>query len=65
MFCLTFFKLNVITSISGSGAKLEVPCNFNAEKTRLVSFDQSNNWGAIDFEMDESVLEEKSTLKLN
>ena len=42
-----------------------MPCNFNAEITQLVSFDQSNNWGAINVEMDESVLEEKSTLKLS
>ena len=30
--------------------------NFNAGKTQLVSFDSSNNTGAIDVEMDESVL---------
>ena len=33
--------------------------DFNAGKTQLVSFDQSNNAGAIDAKMDESVLEEK------
>ena len=33
--------------------------DFNAGKTQLVSFDQSNNIGAIDVKMDESVLEEK------
>ena len=33
--------------------------DFNAEKTQLVSFDQSNNTGAIDVKMDESVPEEK------
>ena len=33
--------------------------DFNAGKTRLVSFDQSNNTGAIDANMDESVREEK------
>ena len=32
---------------------------FNAGKTRLVLFDQSNNTGAIDVKMDESVVEEK------
>ena len=32
---------------------------FNAGKTRLVWFDQSNNTGAIDVKMDESVLEGK------
>ena len=34
--------------------------DFNAGKTQLVSFDQSNNTGAIDVKMDESVLEQKS-----
>ena len=34
--------------------------DFNAKKTRLVSFDQSNNTGAIVVKMDEFVLEEKS-----
>ena len=33
--------------------------DFNAEKTQLVSSDQSNNTGAIDVKIDESVLEEK------
>ena len=32
--------------------------DFNAGKTQLVSFDQSNNTGAIDVQMDGSVLEE-------
>ena len=31
--------------------------HFNTEKTQLVSFDQSNNTGAIDVKMDESVCE--------
>ena len=31
----------------------------NAEKPQLVSFDQSNNTGAIDVQMDGSALEEK------
>ena len=35
--------------------------DFNAGKTHLVSFDQSN--GSIDRKMDESVLEEKSSFK--
>ena len=35
--------------------------DFNAGKTQLVSFDQSNNTGATDVKMDESVLEEKSS----
>ena len=32
--------------------------DFNAWKTQLVSFDQSNNNGFIDVKMDGSVLEE-------
>ena len=32
---------------------------FNAVKTQLVSFDQSNNTGAIDVKMVEFVFEEK------
>ena len=38
--------------------------DFNAGKTQQVSFDQSNNTGAIDLKMDESVLEEKSSFKM-
>ena len=38
--------------------------NFNTGKTRLVSFDQSNNTGAIDVKMDGSVLEEKTSFKM-
>ena len=38
--------------------------DFNAGKTQLVSFDQSNNNGSIDVKMDESVLEEKSSSKM-
>ena len=37
---------------------------FNAENTQLVSFDRSNNAGAIDVKMDGSVLEEKSSFKM-
>ena len=37
--------------------------NFNAGKTQLVSFDRSNNTGAIDVKMDGSVLEKKSSLR--
>ena len=37
---------------------------FNAGKTQLVSFDRSNNTGAIDVKMDGSVLEEKSFFKM-
>ena len=38
--------------------------NFNAGKTQLVLFDQSNNFGAIDLKMDGSVLEEISSFKM-
>ena len=38
--------------------------DFNARKTQLVSFDQSNNTGSIDVKMDGSVLEEKSSFKM-
>ena len=38
--------------------------DFNAGKTQLVSFDQSNNTGAIDVKLEGSVLEEKSTFKM-
>ena len=38
--------------------------DFNAGKTQLVSFDQSNNTSAIDVKMDESVLEENSSFKM-
>ena len=38
--------------------------DFNAGKTQLVLFDQSNNTGAIDVKMDGSVLEEKSFFKM-
>ena len=38
--------------------------DFNAGKTQLVSFEQSNNNGFIDVKMDGSVLEEKSSFKM-
>ena len=38
--------------------------DFNAGKTQLVSFDQSNNKGSIDVKMDGSLLEEKSSFKM-
>ena len=38
--------------------------DFNAEKTQLVSFDWSDNTGAIDVEIDGSVYEEKSSFKM-
>ena len=37
---------------------------FNAGKTQLVLFDQSNNNGSIDKKMDGSDLEEKSSFKM-
>ena len=36
--------------------------DFNAGKTQLVSFDRSNNNGAIDVKMNVSALEEKAGL---
>ena len=38
--------------------------DFNVGKTHLVSFDWSNNNGAIDVKMDGPVLEEKSSFKM-
>ena len=38
--------------------------DFNAGKTQLVSFDRSNNTGAIDVKIDWSVLEEISSCKM-
>ena len=38
--------------------------DFNTGKTRLVSFDWSNNTEAIDVKMDGSVLEKKSSSKM-
>ena len=38
--------------------------DFDSGKTQLVSFDQSNDTGAIDVKMDGSVLEEKSSFKI-
>ena len=46
----------------GWGSKWLV--DFNAGKTQLVLFDQSNNTGSIDVKMDGSVLEEKSSFKM-
>ena len=37
---------------------------FNAGKTQLVLFDQTNNTGAIDMKMYGSVLDEKSSFKM-
>ena len=38
--------------------------DFNAGKTQLVSFDRSNNNGSIDVKMGGSILEEKSSFKM-
>ena len=38
--------------------------DFNAGKTQLVLFDQSNNNGSIDVKIDGSVLEQKSPFKI-
>ena len=38
--------------------------DFSAGKTQLISFDQSENTGAIDVKMDGSVLEEKTSFKM-
>ena len=38
--------------------------DFNAGKTQLDSFDQSNHNGSIDVKMDGFVLEEKSAFKM-
>ena len=50
-------NLNLIYETFWTGKKLLV--DFNAGKTRLVLFDQSNNIVSIDLKMDGSVLEEK------
>ena len=38
--------------------------DFNAGKTQVVSFDQSNNNGSIDVKTDGSALEEKSSFEM-
>ena len=38
--------------------------DLNAGKTQLILFNQSNNTGAIDVEIDGSALEEKSSFKM-
>ena len=40
------------------------PVDFNAEKTQLVSFDQSSNNGSIVVKIGGSILEEKSSFKM-
>ena len=46
------------------GWGMEWLVDFNAEKIQLVSFDPSNNTGAIDVKIDGSVIEEKSSFKM-
>ena len=46
------------------GWGMEWLVDFNAEKIQLVSFDLSNNTGAIDVKIDGSVIEEKSSFKM-
>ena len=45
--------------MAGSGLLISI-----AGKTQLVSFDGSNNTGAIDVKMDGSVLDENSSFKM-
>ena len=54
-------NLNLILETLDQNKKWLV--DFDAGKTQLVSFDQSNNNGSIDVNMDGSVLEEKSSFK--
>ena len=44
--------------------RIQNAAHFNTGKTYLVSFDWSNNTGAIDVKMDGSVPEEKSSFKM-
>ena len=55
-------NLNLIYETLDWGRKWLV--DFNAGNTQLVSFDRSNNTGAIDVKMDGPVLEEKSSFKM-
>ena len=55
-------NLNLIYETLDWGRKWLV--DFNAGNTQLVSFDWSNNTGAIDMKMDGSVLESKSPFKM-
>ena len=55
-------NLNLIYETLDWGRKWLV--HYNAGKTQLVSFDQSNKTGAIDVKIDGSVFEEKSSVKM-
>ena len=54
--------MNLIYETLGCARKCFV--DFNAGRTKFVSFDQCNNTGDFDMKMDESVLEEKSYFKM-
>ena len=55
-------NLNLIYETLDWGKKWLV--DFNAWKTQVLSFEQSNNNGSIDMKMDGSVLEERSSFKM-
>ena len=55
-------NLNLIYETMDLGRKVFV--DFNARKTNLVLFDQSNKVGAIDVKVDWSLLEEKSSFRM-
>ena len=55
--------LNLIYETQWTGGKKWL-VDFNAGKTRLISFDRSNNNGSIDVKMRGSILEEKSSFKM-
>ena len=55
-------NLNLIYETLDWGKKWLV--DFNAWKTQVLSFEQSNNNGSIDMKMDGSVLEQRSSFKM-
>ena len=55
-------NLNLIYETLGWGKKWLV--DFNAGKTQLISFDRSNNTGAVEVKMEGFVLKEKSSFKM-
>ena len=62
LYCIYFF----VYLESAFGFELTQPvitCS-NAAKSQLVSFDRSNNTGAIDVKMDRFVLEDKTSFKM-
>ena len=54
-------KPDLRDTVDWSGMRL---VDFNAGKTQTISFDRSNNTGAIDVKMDGSVLQEKSSFEM-